>query len=101
MWYVPASLCLSLWFQADTGWFDDADIADGNRTTTMGKGGAMVEVGRIRALLHRTRHAICALEVLGHSPAYPLAVVAEEYQGREKMRTWLESLDLSDYWCVV
>ena len=68
--------------QPDTGWFDDADIADGNRTTTMGKGGAMVEVGRTRALLHRTRHAICALEVLGYAPQYRLAVVGNRYQGR-------------------
>ena len=51
-----------------TGWFADADIADGNRTTTLGKGGAMVQVGRERALLHRTRHAICALDALGHEP---------------------------------
>lgn len=83
---------------AESGWFDDADIADGNRTTTLGKGGLQVEVTRIRALLHRTRHAICALDALGHEPRHPLSVVATEYQGAEKMRAWLSTLDLGDYW---
>ena len=84
--------------QADSGWFDDDDIQDGNRTVTMGKDGAMVEYCRERALLHRTRYALCALDALGAAPAHALSIVATTWQGTARMRAWLESLDLSDYW---
>ncbi|NIA20958.1 MAG: hypothetical protein GWP05_03070 [Anaerolineaceae bacterium] len=77
--------------QRPDGWFEDQDIAEHN---------LQPGYARDRALLHRTRHALMALEALG-APGRPArrrldAVV--QWIGRGRMRSWCESLDLSDYW---
>lgn len=75
-------------FQNDEGWFEDADIDDDHRLDWY---------GRDRALFHRTRHALCALPVLGACPVKPLRMV-DTWLGSGRMAAWLETLDLSDYW---
>jgi hypothetical protein len=74
--------------QRDDGWFEDDDIADRNLRPGY---------ARDRALLHRTRHAVLALQGLESSPMHPLAF-AEQWLGAGAIRRWCETLDLSNYW---
>jgi hypothetical protein len=75
-------------FQNRDGWFEDEDIDDDHR---------LEWYGRDRALFHRTRHALCALYALGERPRHSLRMV-EQWLGKGRMRQWLDTLDLSDYW---
>ena len=75
-------------FQNAEGWFEDEDIDDDHR---------LAWYGRDRALFHRTRHALCALSVLGAAPVRPLRMT-EAWLGPGRMTAWLETLALTDYW---
>ncbi|MCF6177620.1 MAG: hypothetical protein L3J71_17835 [Victivallaceae bacterium] len=75
-------------FQNSDGWFEDEDINDNNR---------LEWYGRDRALFHRTRHALCALDALDARPRYKFKM-AEQWYGKGEMTQWLETLNLSDYW---
>jgi len=74
--------------QREDGWFEDDDIAAHNLRPGY---------ARDRAMLHRTRHALFALDVLGQAPAHGLAAV-EQWLGAGAVRAWCETLDLGDYW---
>lgn len=75
-------------FQNREGWFEDFDIDDQHRLDWY---------GRDRALFHRTRHALCALDALGEQPSYRLRMV-DRWIGPHRMRDWLGTLDFRDYW---
>lgn len=74
--------------QRDDGWFDDDDISEQNLRPGYEKS---------RALLHRIRHAIMALEVLGYQPEKQFDFI-EQWLEEGCIRSWCQELDLSNYW---
>lgn len=74
--------------QRPDGWFEDDDVAEHN---------LVPGYGRDRALLHRTRHALMALEALGRRPIHRLTMI-DPWLGRGAMTAWCRTLDLADYW---
>lgn len=80
-------------YQQPNGFFSDEDISDKNLAPGYTKE---------RALFHRTRHALFALETLGCRPKYRFEFLGEMLKPRvgalTSVKKWMGDLDLSNYW---
>lgn len=75
-------------FQRKDGFFEDEDISDKNRVSGYTKE---------RALFHRSRHALFALNALGCKPKYRFGFL-NELLNYKAIKKWMEQLNLSDLW---
>ncbi len=74
--------------QQPSGFYSDDDICEENLMTGYTKE---------RALFHRTRHALFAMNTLGVKPRYRFEFL-EDMLSKPAVEKWMKGLNLKDYW---